>query len=145
MVTQIIVLCHSILYSAPECHFINFFTTGADPSHSFRMTLNVSLTMTPCHPRSFWTGIRTLCGKKRKTEQWHRVKNLLCWWHLTVFLTAGIDPSHSFRMTFTDSSVMTPCRPSSFRTGAEKESSFYSFASFPQASIPCPASPATSL
>ena len=66
---------------------------------------------------------------------------------LIVFpsLTAGIDPSHSFRMTFTDSSVMTPCRPSSFRTGAEKESSFYSFASFPQASILRPASPATSL
>ncbi|WP_417038069.1 hypothetical protein, partial [Dialister invisus] len=56
---------------------------------------------------------------------------------ITVFPTTGADPSHSFKMTL--------YRPSSLRTGAEKESSFYSFASFPQASILCPASPATSL
>ena len=56
---------------------------------------------------------------------------------LPAFLTTTADPSHSFRMTF--------YRPLSLRTGAEKESSFYSFASFPQVSILRPAPPATSL
>ena len=58
-------------------------------------------------------------------------------YHFTSFLTTAADPSLPLRMT--------PYRPSSLRTGAEKESSFYSFASFPQASILRPASPATSL
>ena len=33
-------------------------------------------------------------------KQWQWVKNLFFWWHLTVFLTTGTDPSRSFRMTF---------------------------------------------
>ena len=50
--------------------FILFFCviTAADPSHSFRMTLNVSLIMTPCRPSSFWTGARMLCEKDRKRD-----------------------------------------------------------------------------
>ena len=31
-------------------------------------------------------------------------------WHLTAFLTTGIDPSHSFRMTINISLIMTPYR-----------------------------------
>ena len=30
-----------------------FLTTVIDPSHSFRMTINISLIMTPCRPVSF--------------------------------------------------------------------------------------------
>ena len=30
-------------------------TTAADPSHSFRMTINISLIMTSCRPPSFST------------------------------------------------------------------------------------------
>ena len=36
---------------------------------------------------------------KRETKRWIGVKNLLCWWRLTAFLTMVIDPSRSFRMT----------------------------------------------
>ena len=71
-----------------------------DPSHSFRMTTDAFLIMTPYRPRSFWTGTRIPYEKGREAGQWHRVKNLLLWWRLAVFLTTVIDPSHSFRMTF---------------------------------------------
>ena len=42
-------------------------------------------------------------------SSWWKILHWCCRWHLTVFLTTGIDPSHSFRMT--------PCRPSSFWMG----------------------------
>ena len=45
-------------------------------------------------------GDKDALWERRKTEQWHGVKNLLPWWRLTGFLTTGADPSsHSFRMT----------------------------------------------
>ena len=45
-------------------------------------------------------GGKNAVQKKRETGQWHRVKNLWFWWHLTVFLITVIDPSRSLRMTF---------------------------------------------
>ena len=50
-----------------------------DPSHSFRMTTDAFLIMTPYRPRSFWTGTRIPYEKGREAGQWHRVKNLLPW------------------------------------------------------------------
>ena len=85
-----------------------------DPSHSFRMTTDAFLIMTPYRPRSFWTGTRIPYEKGREAGQWHRVKNLLLWWHLTVFLTTVIDPSRSFRMTTDAFLIMTPYRLRSF-------------------------------
>ena len=89
-----------------------------DPSHSFRMTTDAFLIMTPYRPRSFWTGTRIPYEKGREAGQWHRVKNLLLWWRLAVFLTTVIDPSHSFRMT-TDAFLTTTADSShSFRMTA---------------------------
>ena len=45
-------------------------------------------------------GGKNAVQEKRETGQWHRVKNLWFWWHLTAFLTTGTEPSHSLRMTF---------------------------------------------
>ena len=44
-------------------------------------------------------GGKNAVQEKRETGQWHRVKNLWFWWHLTAFLTTGTEPSHSLRMT----------------------------------------------
>ena len=52
-------------------------------------------------------GCKNAVREKRETATWHRVKNLWFWWHLTAFLTTGIDPSHSFRMTFNVSLTTT--------------------------------------
>ena len=45
-------------------------------------------------------GRKNAIWEGREAAIWHGVKNLLLGWHLTVFLTTVIDPSHSFRMTF---------------------------------------------
>ena len=58
--------------------------TVTDPSHSFRMTLNVSLIMTSFPPIVILNGRKNTVWKSWKTEQWHRVKNLLPEWRLTV-------------------------------------------------------------
>ena len=59
-------------------------------------------------------GRKNAVWERRETEQWHRVKNLLLGWRLTVFLTTVIDPSRSFRMTTDAFLIMTPYRPRSF-------------------------------
>ena len=51
-------------------------------------------------------GGKNALWERRETGQWHGVKNLLLGWHLTVFLTTVIDPSHSFRMTPSARSVL---------------------------------------
>ena len=55
--------------------------------------------MTPFPPIVILNGGKNVVWKRRETEQWHRVKNLLRWWHPTAFLTTTADSSHSFRMT----------------------------------------------
>ena len=52
-------------------------------------------------------GGKNVVQEKRETGQWHRVKNLWFWWHLTVFLITVIDPSRSLRMTFNVSLTTT--------------------------------------
>ena len=85
-----------------------------DPSHSFRMTTDAFLIMTPFPPIVILNGGKNVVWERRKTGQWHRVKNLSLGWHLTVFLTTVIDPSRSFRMTTDAFLIMTPYRPRSF-------------------------------
>ena len=85
-----------------------------DPSHSFRMTTDAFLIMTPFPPIVILNGGKNVVWERRKTGQWHRVKNLSLGWHLTVFLTTVIDPSRSFRMTTDAFLIMTPYRPLSF-------------------------------
>jgi len=89
-----------------------FSTMGADPSRPLMMTINVSFIMT-CFPQIvIQNGGKNALWERRETGQWHRVKNLLRWWRLTVFLTTGIDSSLALRMT--------PCRPLSFWTESRK-------------------------
>jgi hypothetical protein len=45
-----------------------FLTTVADPSRSFRMTINVSLIMTLFYPIVILNGVRMPCEKDEKTE-----------------------------------------------------------------------------
>ena len=63
------------------------------------MTINVPLIMTPVPPIVILNGRKNAVREKRETGQWHRVKNLWFWWHLTAFLTTVTDPSRSLRMT----------------------------------------------
>ena len=54
-----------------------------------------------CFPKIvILNGRKNAVREKRETATWHRVKNLWLWWRLTAFLTTGIDPSRSLRMTF---------------------------------------------
>ena len=76
-----------------------FLTTVIDPSHSLRMTFNVLCHYDALPYPVIQNGDKDALWERRKTEQWHGVKNLLPWWRLTGFLTTGADPSHSFRMT----------------------------------------------
>ena len=102
---------------------IPFLNTAANPLLLFRMTPNGNHML------------RLLTHSSQLTAD---SSQLIAFIFLPSPLITVTDPSHSFRMTF--------YRPLSLRTGgAEKESSFYSFASFPQASILRPAPPATSL
>ena len=89
---------------------------GSSPSHSLRMTTDVSLIITPyrlrhydafrspllvtCFPKIvIQNGGKNALWESRETAMWHRVKNLWLGWHLTVFLTTVIDPSLPLRMT----------------------------------------------
>ena len=112
-----------------------FLTTVIDPSHSFRMTINVPLTtpadssrslritpFIPCHYDAFRFPLSVTCfskivilngGKKAlwerwETAAWHGVKNLLFRWCFTVFLAMVADPSRSLRITINVSLIMTP-------------------------------------
>ena len=59
--------------------------------------------------------------EKRETGQWHRVKNLWFWWHLTAFLTTVTDPSLSLQDDVLWSST-------SLRGDAYRQSSFWTVA-----------------
>ena len=76
-----------------------FLTTIADPSHSFSMTINVSLIMTPFPKSSFWTGVRMLCGKDARRNDETEWRIYYSDDILPAFLTTIADPSHSFSLT----------------------------------------------
>ena len=78
---------------------IPFLNTVANPL--------LALWMTPYRPIVIQNGDKNALWERRKTEWWHRVKNLLHWWHLTGFLTTVADPSHPFRMTINVSLTTT--------------------------------------
>ena len=67
--------------------------------------------MTPVPPIVILNGRKNAVREKRETGQWHRVKNLWFWWHLTAFLTTVTDPSRSLRMTINVPPIMTPFLP----------------------------------
>ena len=68
-------------------------------SFTFRMTINVSLIMTPFPPIVILNGHKNAAWESGKAERRNGVKNLWLGWHLTAFPTTVTDPSHSFRMT----------------------------------------------
>ena len=90
----------------PGWHLTAFLTTAADPSRSLRMTPDVFLIMTPFPPIVILNGDKNAVWESRETERWHRVKNLLPGWHLTVFFTTAADSSHSLRITINVSLIM---------------------------------------
>ena len=69
-----------------EWHLTAFLTTGTDPSHSFRMTINISLIMTPCPPIVILNGDKNALWERREAATWHGVKNLLPRWRLSWIL-----------------------------------------------------------
>ena len=84
------------------------------------MTLNVSFIMT-CFPKIvIQNGGKNALWERRETGQWHRVKNLLRWWRLTVFLTTGIDSSLALWMTLNVPFIMTLFPSSVILNGVEK-------------------------
>ena len=90
-----------------------------DPSHSFRMTTDAFLIMTPYRPRSFWMDARMLFekdGKRNSSTEW---RIYYADDSLPAFLITKTDSSHSFRMTTDAFLIMTPYRPRSFWTGQE--------------------------
>ena len=95
-----------------------FPTTDTDPSHSFRMTINISLIMTPCRPVSFWTVARMPCGKNGKRNNESEWRIYVSDDVLPLFLITVIDPSHSLRITINVSLIMKPYRLRSFWTEA---------------------------
>ena len=53
-----------------------------------------SLSLVTCFPKIvIQNGGKNALWERRETGQWHRVKNLLRWWRLTVFLTTAADSS----------------------------------------------------
>ena len=69
-------------------------------------------------------GGKNVVQEKRETGQWHRVKNLWLWWHLTTFLTTVTDPSLSLQDDVLWSST-------SLRGDAYRQSSFWTVARMP--------------
>ena len=79
-----------------------YLLTVADPSRSFRMTFNVSLTMTPYTIRSHSALLADSSQLTADSSQLTANSFQLTadsFYLLTAFLTTGTDPSHSLRMT----------------------------------------------
>ena len=66
-------------------------------------------------------GGKNAVQEKRETGQWHRVKNLWFWWHLTTFPPTVTDPSLSLQDDVLWSST-------SLRGDAYRQSSFWTVA-----------------
>ena len=99
-----------------------------DPSHSLRMTFNVSLIMKPYRISSFRAEVRMLYEKtgRRLCDTERRI--YYPGWRLNAFLTTSTDPSHSLRMTF--------YRPLSLRTGGRKRIFILFFCVIPPSQYP---------
>ena len=101
---------NSLQLTADSFYLLTAFpTTVIDSSLALRMTPFVlrhydafrSPLLVTCFPQIvILNGGKNAVQEKRETGQWHRVKNLWFWWHLTAFLTTGTEHSHSLRMTF---------------------------------------------
>ena len=89
----------------PGRHLTAFPTTSTDPSHSLRMTINISLT-TIANPlllfRMTPNGNHML---RLLTHSWQLIAD--GFYLLMVFPTTGTDPSHSLRMTINISLTTT--------------------------------------
>ena len=91
---------HSSQLTADSFYLLTaFLTMDTDPSHSLRMTFNVSLIMTPCRPVSFWTEARKPCGKDGKWNGESEWRIYASDDVLPLSLITVIDPSLPFRMT----------------------------------------------
>ena len=77
---------------------------AADPSHSLRMTLNVSLTTT-ANPLLLF---RMTPNGNHMLRLFNSQLTADNFYLLTAFLTTVTDPSHSFRMTLNALLIMTP-------------------------------------
>ena len=105
----IMVTCPCVINLSLWWDFTVFPTTVTDSSLALRMTPFVlrhydafrSPLLVTCFPQIvIQSGSKNAVWEWGKITTWHRAKNLLLWWHLTVFPTTVTDPSHSFRMTF---------------------------------------------
>ena len=78
-----------------------------DPSHSLRMTFNVSLIMKPYRISSFRAEVRMLYENEEKSQ--HDTERRIYYSDDTLRfpLITAADPSHSFRMTFNVSLTTT--------------------------------------
>ena len=131
-------LRQQILHIRSGWRFMVFFITTASLRHRSGWYLTVRRQKELWRTQRGWgylIAMMTQIVKEYLACSWQLTAD--SFYLLTAFHSTVIDSSYSFRMTF--------YRPLSLRTGAEKESSFYSFASFPQVSILRPAPPATSL
>ena len=69
-----------------EWHLTAFLTTGIDPSHSFRMTINISCIVTLSPSIVILNSGKNAVWESREAAMWHGVKNLLPGWHLPRIL-----------------------------------------------------------
>ena len=96
--------CHSALLadSSQLIAFIFlplFLITVIDPSRSFRMTINISLIMTPCRPVSFWTGQKCFVRKMESRTMTRSEESM-------TLMTSYRLPRHGYRsFTFVQDDV----------------------------------------
>ena len=96
----IMVACPCVINLSLWWDFTFFPTTVTDPSHSLRMTFNVSLIMKPYRISSFRAEVRMLYENEEKSQ--HNTERRIYYSDDTLRfpLITAADPSHSFRMTF---------------------------------------------
>ena len=94
--------------------FTDSLTIVADPSHSLRMTINVSLIMTPFPPIVVLSGRKNALWESREAVMWHWAKNLLLWWRLTGFCITVT--ASSLWTPFLISLILSSCPEGSFCT-----------------------------
>ena len=82
-------------------------TIVANPSHSLRMTISVSLIMTLFPPIVILSGGKNAVWESREAAMWHWAKNLLLWWCLTGFCIAVT--ASSLWTPFLISSILSGC------------------------------------
>ena len=75
---------HEVKNLLPRWRFIGFLNTITNPSHSFGMTLNVSLIIKLFPPIVILNGGKNALWERREMGWWGWVKNLWHWWRLAV-------------------------------------------------------------